>query len=110
MYFGKKNTYTENQNIFISGEFNFPGYYSIKPGDTLYDLISRAGGYTEEAYTNAAFFTRESIAEVQKDSYLKNAETLEKAVIDAISRGAEIDGAAYTGINAFIETYTNREC
>lgn len=91
------------KNVFLSGEFNFPGYYSIKPGDTLYDLINRAGGYTEEAYTNAAVFTRQSIVQQQKDSYLKVAETLEKAVIDAISRGSEIDGEAYTSINSFIQ-------
>ena len=98
-----ENISLEAKNVFLSGEFHFPGYYSINSGDTLNDLISRAGGYTKEAYSQAAIFTRLSISQVQKKAYLKTAETLEKAVVDAISRGTEIDGVAYSGILAFIE-------
>ena len=91
------------RNVLLSGEFHYPGSYSINVGDTLYDLIMRAGGYTDEAYSPAAVFTRVAIAKQQKESYIKSAESLEKALIDSVSRGQQIDGEAYLGISSFIK-------
>jgi len=92
----------EAKNVLLTGEFHFPGYYSIMPGDKLYDLIVRAGGYTEEAYTEAAVFTRVSIAELQRDSYAKIADTLEKVM-------AEKGEASRGSISAFIEKIRTTE-
>ena len=42
----------------VEGEVKFPGNYTIKKGETLSSLLSRAGGFTDNAYTKGAFFTR----------------------------------------------------
>ncbi len=51
----------DNQTIELMGEVNFPGIYPIREGDTLLDVIRRAGGLTERAYPQAAIFTREEL-------------------------------------------------
>jgi len=45
----------------LEGEVIFPGEYLLTKGETLSDLITRAGGLTSNAYTEGAFFTRESL-------------------------------------------------
>ena len=46
----------------LRGEFRFPGRYRIGRGETLTDVIERAGGLTTEAYPRGSIFTRASVA------------------------------------------------
>jgi protein involved in polysaccharide export with SLBB domain len=49
----------KNSTVSILGEVVFPGKYSINYKDeTIYDLIIRAGGLTENAYLNSSKFIR----------------------------------------------------
>ena len=97
-----KNKAAEIKQIRLSGEFNFPGVYSISDGDTLLDLISRAGGLTSDAYTEGAIFTRPAVAGIERNSYRKNADNLEKSLINSVSE-TEIDSAAYAVITKLID-------
>ena len=49
-------------SITLEGEIKFPGTYLIQPGETLSNVIARAGGLRPEAFVNAAVFTRVEIA------------------------------------------------
>ena len=51
----------------IEGEVKYPGNYAIKKGETLSSLISRAGGYTDNAYSKGAFFTRTAVQKMQAE-------------------------------------------
>ena len=42
----------------ITGEVLFPGYYDVNPGETILDVITKAGGMTNQAYPEASVFTR----------------------------------------------------
>jgi len=53
----------ENLSIEIKGEVKFPGAYTFKRGETLTEVIRRAGGLTELAHVDAAVFTREDLRE-----------------------------------------------
>ena len=58
----------------LDGEFVHAGLYTVKPGETLQDLVSRAGGLTTNAYLYGAEFTRESTRVLQQarlDEYLR---------------------------------------
>jgi protein involved in polysaccharide export with SLBB domain len=90
-------------HVQISGEVLYPGYYDVNPGETIIDVITKAGGMTEQAYPEASVFTRVAVAEQQKSSYMKNADNLEKSLVNAISSGSTIDGEAYLAISAFIQ-------
>jgi polysaccharide export outer membrane protein len=54
--------WSPSDRVTISGEVKFPGEYLIQKGETLADVIQRAGGLTDEAFPEAAVFTREEIA------------------------------------------------
>jgi protein involved in polysaccharide export with SLBB domain len=52
--------------IRLEGEINSAGIYTAKPGETLGQLVVRAGGLTSEAYLYGAEFTRESTRKDQQ--------------------------------------------
>jgi protein involved in polysaccharide export with SLBB domain len=59
----------------LEGEFVHAGTYSTKPGETLPELIARAGGFTPSAYLYGSEFTRESTRVIQQqriDEYVQN--------------------------------------
>ncbi len=55
----------EEQVVTLDGEFRFPGKYIVRRGETLTQLIDRAGGLTEYADLNATLFTRESLKQLE---------------------------------------------
>jgi len=92
----------DQANVLLSGEFLYPGYYDASSGQTISEIIKQAGGLTDLGYPEGAIFTRESVREQQKESYIKNAEGLERSLLNAVSSGNKIDGEAYVAINEFI--------
>jgi protein involved in polysaccharide export with SLBB domain len=50
----------------LEGEFASAGIYSVLPGETLRQLVQRAGGLTSDAYLFGSEFTRESTRRVQQ--------------------------------------------
>ncbi|MCO4781300.1 MAG: SLBB domain-containing protein [Candidatus Cloacimonetes bacterium] len=54
-------------SISISGEVPFPGVYHFKMGDTLIDVLKRAGGLTKNSYLPASRFHRKSVAVRQRE-------------------------------------------
>jgi protein involved in polysaccharide export with SLBB domain len=89
--------------IELRGEFKYPGVYSIESNDTLYDLIMKAGGLTDEAYTEGSIFTRKSIAKIEKESYKKNADNLERSLVNSASLGNPLESSAYIAISDLIQ-------
>jgi protein involved in polysaccharide export with SLBB domain len=63
----------ENEVVELAGEFVFPGKYQLQKGETLKQLIDRAGGFTERASLGSAVFLREELK-------LREQANLEKAV------------------------------
>jgi protein involved in polysaccharide export with SLBB domain len=53
----------------LEGEFVSAGIYSVRPGETLRQLVARAGGLTPDAYLYGAEFTRESTRRVQQQRF-----------------------------------------
>lgn len=76
----------EPQTIKLSGEIKNPGEFSIQTGDTILDIIDRAGGYTEQAFVEGAVFLRETVAETQKKAFARSADQLEDTIVDVITK------------------------
>ncbi len=47
--------------VTLQGEVRFPGTYTVRQGETLGELLKRAGGLTEFAHPQGAIFTREAL-------------------------------------------------
>lgn len=61
--------------ISLEGEFVHAGVYSVHPGETLHQIVERAGGLTANAYLYGSEFTRESARAVQQariDEYMQS--------------------------------------
>ncbi len=50
----------------LEGEFVSSGVYSVHPGETLRQLVERAGGLSSDAYLYGSEFTRESTRRLQQ--------------------------------------------
>ena len=61
----------------LEGEFVAAGVYSVKPGETLRQLLQRAGGFTPDAYLYASEFTRQSTKRVEQQRLNEYADQLE---------------------------------
>ncbi len=81
---------TSQQTRFVrlEGEFNGAGVYSVRPGETLRQLLMRAGGFTPDAYLYASEFTRESTRRVERQRLQEYADQLEAQVSAAVSGAA----------------------
>jgi protein involved in polysaccharide export with SLBB domain len=64
----------QTKYVKLDGEFVHAGTYSVQPGETLRDLIRRAGGITNRAYLYGSEFDRESTRILQQqriDEYVR---------------------------------------
>lgn len=68
----------ENVKVALKGEVKFPGTYTIRRGETLTNLLERAGGFSEFAEKKAAIFTRESIRKQEQQQLTKLSEELRR--------------------------------
>jgi polysaccharide biosynthesis/export protein len=64
----------------LEGEFQAAGLYSVRAGETLRQLIERAGGLTGEAYLYGSSFTRESTRRQQQAQLDEYTDDLERDI------------------------------
>ena len=70
--------WSPTDSIMVQGEVKFPGEYRIRKGETLSDVIVRAGGFTDDASPESAVFTREALAALeaqQAEDFARDIET-----------------------------------
>lgn len=58
--------WAEEETVELAGEVRFPGTYRIERGETLLNILNRAGGLTDLAYPDAALFLRESLRQLER--------------------------------------------
>ena len=75
----------------IEGEVRFPGRYRIRNGETIGQLLARAGGLTGEAFPDGAVFLRESLRQREQEQIEILARRLEAEIT---SQSLEEDFAA----------------
>jgi protein involved in polysaccharide export with SLBB domain len=56
----------QSKIVRIQGEVNAPGIYQLQGGETLQQLIAKAGGVSDKAYLYGTQLSRESVKESQK--------------------------------------------
>lgn len=79
-----KNSGLKSLSIELSGEFKNPGIYSFSPGDTILDVVLRAGGYTKSSFTEGGMLLREDVAKQEKAAYERSADNLEDLLVKIV--------------------------
>ncbi len=72
--------WSPKEEINISGEVVFPGTYTIRRGETLAQVVERAGGFTKQAYPIGAVFTRVELKELEKERLLELRQKLQSEI------------------------------
>ena len=55
--------WTDQGSVMLTGEVRFPGTYPIRRGETLHQVLNRAGGLTQLAFAKGSAFTRQELKE-----------------------------------------------
>jgi polysaccharide export outer membrane protein len=101
----------EGEAVILAGEFKFPGTYSIKPGETLSDIIDRAGGLTERAFPQGAVFSRQNLRETEDQQRERLISQLESDLATATLAASDSADAsqATSAANAMLSRLQNTE-
>ena len=81
--------------IELTGEFKNPGVYSIGEGDTVLDIVSKAGGYTNSAFVEGGVFLRKEVAKIEEEGFKRTADNLEELLFNVVQDGS-IDVTEFT--------------
>lgn len=71
------------KTVQIAGEVRSPGTYTIKKGETLSSVLTRAGGFTDRAYLLGGVLIRESTRVLQKEQLKVAIDRLEAQVLSS---------------------------
>ena len=84
----------EGESIELSGEIKFPGIYSIMKGETLFDVLQRAGGITVRAFPQGAIFSRENLRLKEDEQRERLIAQLESDLANATLAAQDTEDAA----------------
>ncbi len=73
------------KQVRLEGEIAMAGTYTVSPGETLRQLVARAGGLSDKAYLYGAQFTRESTRKEQQKRYHDFLDQFEREINEAAS-------------------------
>ncbi|OOE85079.1 sugar transporter [Salinivibrio sharmensis] len=90
-----KPNWHKNNTIELQGEVRFPGVYAFERGETIKDVIERAGGLTEFAYPKGSVFSRERLKR-QEEERLKMLNRQLQQEISSLALRRQTSSAQYT--------------
>ncbi|NNL55459.1 MAG: hypothetical protein HKP32_09920 [Woeseia sp.] len=77
----------------LEGEIQFPGDYRVRRGETLGQVIERAGGFTNDAFVEGAVFLRETLKEQEQQQIEVLARRLESDLVSLSLQSSGSGGA-----------------
>ena len=80
-------------SVSIEGEVRFPGNYRVRRGETLEEVVRRAGGLTDDAFAEGAVFLRESLREQEQEQIETLARRLEADLASLSLQDASTGGS-----------------
>ena len=99
---GIPNWSTED-TVELSGEFLFPGIYTIFEGESIANLIERAGGFTRDAFLSGAQYFSSSARESQALQLKKISASVNRQLASRKSAGELTESSAGRAIENVID-------
>lgn len=83
------------RTIKLAGEVVYPGEYTFSDGETLVDVLERAGGLTNNAFPRGAVFTRKKLRELEAQRLQEAEKRLQGDLL-----GVQLEGDNFGGETA----------
>jgi protein involved in polysaccharide export with SLBB domain len=80
----------------VGGEVNAPGVYRVNPGDTLRDVVLRAGGLTSNSYLYASQLTRLSTRQAQEEQLRLSTAQMQKDLAARYAAAPTLNSSSLT--------------
>nr|WP_282562512.1 SLBB domain-containing protein [Marinobacter panjinensis] len=84
--------FAQAKTIELAGEVRYPGEYTVRNGETLRDVIQRAGGLTNNAFPEGAVFTREKLRQLEAQRLREAEARLQGDLLGVQLKGDDIGG------------------
>jgi len=94
VFIRSKMGWEEERKVTLKGQIVYPGKYVLYEGETLGDLIKRAGGFKDDAYLAAAVFTRKTVKEFEEKRLEDYSQKLETDIMKLSAEIAAKDDAS----------------
>jgi len=79
--------FAKTRTITLAGEVLYPGEYTFSDGETLKEVLTRAGGLTENAFPKGAVFTRAKLRQLEAQRLQEAEERLQGDLL-----GVQLEG------------------
>lgn len=89
--------WSRQESVTLLGEVRFPGEYPVERGETLQQVIARAGGLTSLAFAEGSIFTRESLRIREQEQLRMLAERLRQDLGTLALQAAQVSGTEGRG-------------
>ena len=80
-------------HVRVEGEVVNPGVYQMAPGETLQNVLAKAGGLTKDAYLFGASFLREEVRKTQEENLQQLMRRLEAETASSLTQLSQSQGA-----------------
>ncbi|WP_449284983.1 SLBB domain-containing protein [Marinobacter sp. PE14] len=87
--------FAKTSTIELKGEVRYPGEYTFRDGETLKQVIERAGGLTDNAFPRGAVFTRAKLRQLEAQRLREAEERLQGDLL-----GVQLEGDGLSGQSA----------
>ena len=87
--------FAKTRTVTLGGEVRYSGEYTFRDGETLKDVLERAGGLTNNAYPKGAVFTREKLRQLEAQRLREAEDRLQGDLL-----GIQLEGDSFGGDNA----------
>ena len=87
--------FAKTSTIELRGEVRYPGEYTFRDGETLKQVIERAGGLTDNAFPRGAVFTRAKLRQLEAERLREAEERLQGDLL-----GVQLEGDGLAGQSA----------
>ncbi|MDQ7038280.1 MAG: SLBB domain-containing protein [Aquificota bacterium] len=77
----RTGVHEKGPSVTVLGEVKRPGVYRLEEGMTLYELLVKAGGYTERAFPQGLILIRESVRQLQESQLEVSLSLLEESLL-----------------------------
>ncbi len=100
----------ETKTVEIVGEVISPGIYTILPGETLTEVIERAGGLSPYAYIDGTTYSRQDLRDLEQQQLEALREDIQKEILNInLNKSTVVEGVSQEETNDILDNIENAE-